>query len=727
MDRSDQPTTFRGAIRDRQSRLVAIAVVAGVVGLAGLSWLSGLTSGPPEPPVSTATPRAAVGSPTPRSTSRATPRPTPRPTPEPTPAPTLPPTPASVTSEALQRTGIEVVGTGGPGPGDLVADANGTIWFSRAATLVNLDPQTGRTREWTLADDLAFGAGGLAPARLGGVWLVGPGAIRLFDGERFRAVIRTPVDVWGLAEAPDGTLWVQTGDYGLIRWADGRWTSDPPGRPARGASDLAVDTAGRLWVTNYRESEQAGWVPMGVSVWDGEAWTTYANDDLPAASGETSTLLPAPDGSVWAGSYWLLARFDGARWSQVELPDRPAGRWRLSAVDEGGRLWFVEEDCEGRIPAPCRIQVLDGSTVTSYDTASGLPESLQGWGSMVLAGPGYVVASTDAGLYRLDDGSWDRIPTPQTEVGLPSSWGTLEGWSEHRIAAVSGHEVWAVTEQREGPSGETSGPSLVVFDGSAWRRELLPGQAVPSQVVASPDGSLWVAADTGPLLRRHGVWVDLGGAVEDAVSGSVGGDCNAVITLGPDGAVYYVGPRSQGRVVALRASGTAWRASPVGEPGPNPDCPTSLAVTADGTIWNLQRGWGSMLSRLGDEGWVQVLPNAEGGQPLPTAMAVGPEGSLWVVAWTPGGAGGSEGHQLLEIRDLRWADRGPIDGLDYTNDLAALPDGSLAAVGAGLAVRRDGSWQALLRGVDMQRVSIAPDGTVWALGDSLYRLPMRLP
>jgi hypothetical protein len=112
---------------------------------------------------------------------------------------------------------------------------------------------------------------------------------------------------------------------------------------------------------------------------------------------------------------------------------------------------------------------------------------------------------------------------------------------------------------------------------------------------------------------------------------------------------------------------------------------------------------------------------------LPTAMAVGPEGSLWVVAWTPGEAEGPEGQRLLEIRDLRWIDRGAIEGLDYANDLAALADGSLVASGNGLAVRRDGSWQTLLRGIDLQRVSIAPDGSVWALGDNLYRLPMRLP
>ncbi len=701
-----------------------MAVVAGVVGLAGLSWLAGLTSGPTEPPDATATPRAAVGSPTPR----ATPRPTPRPTPEPTPAPTLAPTRATAVTRELEPTGILVADIGAADVGPILPDEDGSVWVARSGIVVKADPQTGHARRWTLADDTAFATASLARARLGGVWLLGSNTIRLFDGERFRAVIETPANVWQLVDAPDGTLWAQTDEFGLIRWADGVWTSDPPGRPSRGAASIAVDPSGRIWTSDFDSPEDGGWVWRGVSVWDGTAWATYDRDELPLIewTDEVPTVLAAADGTVWVTRTRQLARFDGSSWEAVE-PGALSGIWRLDAVGDDGRLWLTED---GSDSGPVRIHVLDGDALTTYDDTTGLPGPWAvGWsGASVLPGPGYVLASTQAGLYRLGDGSWRRLAT--TSPDLPSSWGMLPGWWSREIAAVSSSEIWAAVQPPEGAPSATAGGGLFVFDGSVWREEPLPGRARPSQIVASPDGSLWVAADTGPLLRRGGVWTDLGDLVEDAVGGSAQPGCQAAIALGADAAVYYTGSRSRSRIVALRPQGSTWRASVVAERAAGPDCVSTLEVTTDGTIWNLQRGWGNSLSRLAEDGWVGVLPAEPPGswsRVNPTATTLGPGGSLWVAVSTYDESGDAGRSEILEIDDLRWIVRDQVEGVEWANDLAFLPDSSLIVVGEGVAVQRGSRWRSLFEDLWFQSVSVAPDGSVWVLGENLYRLPTPLP
>jgi len=65
--------------------------------------------------------------------------------------------------------------------------------------------------------------------------------------------------------------------------------------------------------------------------------------------------------------------------------------------------------------------------------------------------------------------------------------------------------------------------------------------------------------------------------------------------------------------------------------------------------------------------------------------------------------------------------------MEYVHALAVHPDGSLIAVGDGIA-RFDGQrWRHWWPGLWLNAVSVAPDGTVWIAGPSVYRLPPSLP
>jgi hypothetical protein len=70
--------------------------------------------------------------------------------------------------------------------------------------------------------------------------------------------------------------------------------------------------------------------------------------------------------------------------------------------------------------------------------------------------------------------------------------------------------------------------------------------------------------------------------------------------------------------------------------------------------------------------------------------------------------------------------RGGSEGVAYVQALALLPDGSLIAVGDGIA-RFDGQrWRHWWHGLRLNVVSVAPDGALWVAGPNVYRLPSSL-
>lgn len=713
MDPPNAPAEYRASLRDGHARLASSVVIAAAVLLVSFAYLGSLTgdgtadaSPSISPAVAAATPGRSLG-----------------PTPPPTPGPTFAPTSAPSTTAELAPTGVLVADTGDATIGQLVADVNGTIWTLRAGGIANIDPLTGRTRVWTLADDSAFAAASIAPARGGGVWLVNVGAVRLFDGERFRAVIDTPIPLWAVAEGANGSLWAATGQYGLIRWINGVWASDPPGRPTRGAFDVLTDAAGRVWTHNF--DPLASFSPVGgVSVWDGIAWTTFSADDMqiaPGLGGWPQPLVAGGDGSVWAFGQ-RLARFDGHGWTSQDVAGLE-GVVALSAVGDDGRFWFVRQDCVSSCGV--QIEVYDGSLLTVYDDADGLPGANGvGWpGATVLPGPGYVVAATDAGLYSLVGGTWERLET-SVPPGSPGPESGPQG-VVLSLAAVSRDEVWAVASA----TGGLSDAGLFRFDGEAWHREQLPAETTVGVAVVTADGSLWLATGAGPLVRRDGAWIHLGDTVASVLAGpgEAGVDCGGTVFVDGDGTAIYAGPRSGNQLVTLRPVGDTWEPSLHPVPRIARDaCNPLLTVTADGTVWLLQRWGDSRFVRSAGGPWESVvLPRMDeaGVDVDPTAIVLDQAGSLLVAVTAYEQTAGVPVAAVLQPFNGHWAARGGDPGIPYVSDLALLPDGSPIAAGLGLSTLEGQRWRPSWPDLRINAISVAPDGTVWVAGPNVYRLP----
>ena len=718
----DQPTSFEGSIRGDRSRARAYAVFLAAVLLVGAGLVSSLGGAGQDrgSPVPSGSGQAAV------VTSSPTLRPTPAPTPRPTPVPTFAPAAAPKTAAELARTGVLVADTGDPSIGSLVADVNGTVWATRAGALLNVDPATRQVREWTLADDPVFATAALSPSRQGGVWLVGADAIRLFDGVRFRVVIPTPIPVWSVAEGADGSLWAITDPSRLIRWTDGRWIA-APGRPASVAS-VVVDGAGRVWTVDVDVSPSS-WDFRSISAWDGSSWATYGPATLGLPTDQPASSLPslavAADGSLWAYVAGRLAWWSGG-WTSVEVPS--VGREAaLAAVDEGGRAWLVEPGCEA---CAVHIDAWDGSAVTTYDEASGLPSAAaSSWSDAYLAaGRGFVLASTGAGWYLLTEGAWRRLDLPAPRQ--PDAPLRRPGDRILSLVATSRSEAWMSVQSWAGATAPPTG-SLFRFRDGGWHAEPLPVRSLVGNTAVAPDGSLWLATAAGPLVRRGDRWIDLGKAVASIAPpepsrGDAG--CAGAIMVDDKGTASYLGPGSGNRLVTLRLVGGAWKAS-VAAPAPDARwCPATLAGSADGATWLLQRGWGNILLRFAGGTWenVSLASLAEpDGQADPAAIVVDRDGTLWAVV----NRFAETSSQAIVARfvDGRWVPRSGVANMDYARALSLLPDGALVVAGDGIAKFDGQQWRRLWPGLWLDALSVAPDGSVWAVGQNVYRLPGWLP
>ena len=615
---------------------------------------------------------------------------------------TAAPSPPSETTDrhpaSLQATGIitpsgQAVSLATPSA--LAVGSDGSTWVLFSSGLLRVDP-VGSVREWSLADDAAFGAArGLAPSRFGGVWMFDDSTLRRFDGETFTDVVTLPGgsgpgSVTDATEGPDGQLWVTT-EQGVFHrdgaaWTSLLWTFDAlPG-------EIGFDTRGRLWVGLDKYPGPAG---AGVAMHDEGGWS-----DPQAGSPVRSmvrSIASSADGSMWFGTESGLARFDGSAWTG-ELPFGSGGRL-ISSVSVGpdGSVWVVSSGGSG-VP---RIAVLKGATWQELDLPSDLEDS-GGWALVGAAGDGVVVAS-DGGVLRHTGEDWARI-WPKASPAGPS-------WVQ-AIAAVSAEDVLAGSYSDGGPAG------VWRLRTGAWERDASPGSPTSSvgSLAFGPDGSLWAGGDGWVKVLRDGAWTSV---LDDAGFGAF------PIVPEADGTVWVAA--GYGGVVALRPDGSTWRPDSL-DRAPQ-DLVTSVAVGGDGAIWAgsyavlCTKGpgptdcGGTGLARFDGQAWTLEhplgAPSPEDGELRVNDLLVASDGSLWMAGeeW-----GGSARSFVARFADGAWTVL--LDTASRVVALAEHPDGSILAAGSGIWTFRGGEWTQELGDVSFKQLSVAPDGSVWVSGQN---------
>lgn len=181
---------------------------------------------------------------------------------------------------------------------------DGTLWFGTEQGVSHYDPVTGEWWSFTADDGLPAGYVYILHAgRDGKLWATAGDNLDpfVFDGTRWTPVSgddNMPNSLYGVAETPDGVLWMAAGD--LVRFDDGIWQriSAPRGLWITG---IAAAPDGRLWTS------VGG---TGVQRYDPATrqWQTFTPaDGLTSASVEV--LFVDQAGALWVGTEAGLSRW----------------------------------------------------------------------------------------------------------------------------------------------------------------------------------------------------------------------------------------------------------------------------------------------------------------------------------------------------------------------------------------------------------------------------------
>jgi signal transduction histidine kinase/ligand-binding sensor domain-containing protein len=273
-------------------------------------------------------------------------------------------------------------------------------------------------------------------------------------------------EVFALAQTSDDALWVGTGE-GLLRVADGetRRFGTADGLPSPSCRVLHVDRSGALWVGT--DGGLARYADGAFTVW-------RAADGL--GDDYVRALMEDSDGSLWVGTEGAgLARLSAGRFDRFDAGDGLSHNYVRSLVqDREGNLWVGTNGGVNR---------LREGKFTNYGTPEGLSQNFTR--AVFQDRDGVVWVATDGGgVNRRTAGGWEALTSAQ---GLSHD-------AVRAIAQTPDGALWFGT--RDGLD-RLEGGRLEAFG------HLLPNRLVRA-LHADSDGTLWVGAEAGGLVRLRG-------------------------------------------------------------------------------------------------------------------------------------------------------------------------------------------------------------------------------
>lgn len=124
---------------------------------------------------------------------------------------------------------------------------------------------------------------------------------------------------------------------GVARWVDNRWEvweNSTAGVPLQSVQILGADSVGGVWV---------GMKYLGLSVYDGAAWTYYHSGNSPLPGNDVSSFYAEPNGDMWVGTFLGLAHVENGNWTVYNTGNSglPGNSIRGIDKDSQGNIWLA--------------------------------------------------------------------------------------------------------------------------------------------------------------------------------------------------------------------------------------------------------------------------------------------------------------------------------------------------------------------------------------------------
>jgi ligand-binding sensor domain-containing protein len=386
----------------------------------------------------------------------------------------------------------------------------------------------------------------------GGIWVgTDLGAAR-FDGESFEVAPQgPPYGVTGITQDPEGRLYF-AGGGGIWRFtaANNEWEE----------FSTATQTLTTFNLFGALAAEDVLFFGS-----DGGGTVVYANDQFQYAFIEnlpvnyaTGHILRAPDDELWfveeSGTYPDRYNLNEGRWPGYVEP--PCGCEPL-AFDAQGNLWAVEWPHFLHVVAP-------NGADARYGPEHGLPENSYIW-AVAFAPDGSTWLGTETGVVHFNGESFDQI-IRAADAGFATD-------SIRDVFVSFDGALWAASQTTETTSGSVSR-----FKDGAWmhftsENAFTGNFGIGTDFMEDASGQLWLSTVGDGVYR----WVD---EAWKKVEGELPSEYVSALTLGPDGSVWVATDTG-----AARLNGDAWEAFEQGDDELISRFVYDIYVEPNGAVW----------------------------------------------------------------------------------------------------------------------------------------------